>query len=121
MTNRVLHSLAIVRFARHVNSASARSSELIDGLPGRPPPERWRKLAAGKIGADRRIDRPGEARAQGCSATRCSTNAPCWWNGRMRCMSRSRQDQEGPQTNILQTAGFDLERRSPFSIPDIHG
>jgi MerR family redox-sensitive transcriptional activator SoxR len=46
---RVLHSLAIVRFARHVDFSVREIRELLDGLPERPPPARWRKLAASKL------------------------------------------------------------------------
>jgi DNA-binding transcriptional MerR regulator len=45
----VLQSLAIVRFAKHVNFRVAEILQLLDGLPGRPPPERWRRLARGKL------------------------------------------------------------------------
>jgi len=38
-----------VRFRAHVNFSVGEIKRLIDGLPGRPPPERWRKLARAKL------------------------------------------------------------------------
>ena len=41
----VLERLAIVQFAKRVGFSIAEMKILLDGVPGRPPPERWRKLA----------------------------------------------------------------------------
>jgi MerR family transcriptional regulator, redox-sensitive transcriptional activator SoxR len=45
----VLERLAIVRFAQRVGFSIAEMKILLDGVPGRPPPERWRKLAHEKL------------------------------------------------------------------------
>jgi MerR family redox-sensitive transcriptional activator SoxR len=45
----VLERLAMVRFAKHVGFSIAEIKVLLRGVEGRPPPERWRKLAAEKV------------------------------------------------------------------------
>jgi DNA-binding transcriptional MerR regulator len=45
----VLERLAMVRFAKHVGFSIAEIKVLLRGVDGRPPPERWRKLAAEKV------------------------------------------------------------------------
>jgi MerR family transcriptional regulator, redox-sensitive transcriptional activator SoxR len=47
--DRVLERLAMVRFAKHVGFSIAEIKVLLRGVEGRPPPERWRKLAAEKV------------------------------------------------------------------------
>jgi MerR family redox-sensitive transcriptional activator SoxR len=47
--DRVLERLAMVRFAQHVGFTIAEIKVLLGGVPGRPPTERWRKLAAEKV------------------------------------------------------------------------
>jgi MerR family redox-sensitive transcriptional activator SoxR len=47
--DRVLERLAMVRFAKHVGFSIAEIKVLLRGVDGRPPPERWRKLAAHKV------------------------------------------------------------------------
>jgi MerR family redox-sensitive transcriptional activator SoxR len=47
--DRVLERLAMVRFAQHVGFSIAEIKVLLGGVPGRPPTERWRKLAAEKV------------------------------------------------------------------------
>jgi MerR family transcriptional regulator, redox-sensitive transcriptional activator SoxR len=47
--DRVLQRLAMVRFAKHVGFSIAEIKVLLRGVDGRPPPERWRKLAAKKV------------------------------------------------------------------------
>jgi DNA-binding transcriptional MerR regulator len=46
---RVLERLAMVRFAKHVGFTIAEIRVLLSGVEGRPPTERWRKLAAAKV------------------------------------------------------------------------
>src|SRR6266498_908598 len=46
---RVLERLAMVRFAKHVGFSVAEIKVLLSGVEGRPPTERWRKLAAEKV------------------------------------------------------------------------
>jgi MerR family transcriptional regulator, redox-sensitive transcriptional activator SoxR len=46
---RVLERLAMIRFAKHVGFNIAEIKVLLRGVDGRPPPERWRKLAAEKV------------------------------------------------------------------------
>ena len=45
----ILERLAIVQFAKRVGFSIAEMKILLDGVPGRPPPERWRKLAHEKV------------------------------------------------------------------------
>ena len=45
---RVLERLAIIRFAKHVGFKGAEIKQLLDGIEGRPPPNRWRNLAKQK-------------------------------------------------------------------------
>src|SRR5262249_47494449 len=45
---RVLERLAMVRFVKQVGFSIAEIKVLLRGVEGRPPPERWRKLAAEK-------------------------------------------------------------------------
>jgi MerR family transcriptional regulator, redox-sensitive transcriptional activator SoxR len=45
----ILERLAIVQFAKRVGFSIAEVKILLDGVPGRPPPERWRKLAHEKV------------------------------------------------------------------------
>jgi MerR family redox-sensitive transcriptional activator SoxR len=47
--DRVLERLAMVRFAKHVGFSVAEIKVLLGGVEGRPPTERWRKLAAAKV------------------------------------------------------------------------
>jgi len=47
--NRALERLAMVPFAKHVGFSIAEIKVLLGGVEGRPPPERWRKLAAEKV------------------------------------------------------------------------
>ena len=44
-----LERLAIVRFAKQVGFSIAEVVILLNGAPGRPPPERWRRLAHEKL------------------------------------------------------------------------
>jgi MerR family redox-sensitive transcriptional activator SoxR len=44
----VLKRLAMVRFAKHVGFSMEEVKLLLDGVHGRPPTERWRKLARAK-------------------------------------------------------------------------
>jgi MerR family transcriptional regulator, redox-sensitive transcriptional activator SoxR len=44
----VLERLAIIRFAKHVGLKVAEIKLLLDGVDGRPPPQRWRNLAKQK-------------------------------------------------------------------------
>ena len=46
---RMLERLAMVRFAKHVGFSVAEIKVLLGGVEGRPPTERWRKLAAEKV------------------------------------------------------------------------
>ena len=46
---RMLERLAMVRFAKHVGFTVAEIKVLLAGVEGRPPTERWRKLAAEKV------------------------------------------------------------------------
>jgi MerR family redox-sensitive transcriptional activator SoxR len=45
----ILERLAIIEFAKRVGFSIAEMKILLDGIPGRPPPERWRKLAHEKV------------------------------------------------------------------------
>jgi MerR family redox-sensitive transcriptional activator SoxR len=45
---RVLERLAMVRFAKHVGFTIVEAKLLLDGVEGRPPTERWKKLAREK-------------------------------------------------------------------------
>jgi MerR family redox-sensitive transcriptional activator SoxR len=47
--DRALERLAMVRFAKHVGFSIAEIKVLLGGVEGRPPTERWRKLAAAKV------------------------------------------------------------------------
>lgn len=44
-----LQRLAIIRFAKRVGFRITEMTLLFNGAPGRPPPERWRKLAHEKL------------------------------------------------------------------------
>ena len=44
----VLKRLAMVRFAKHVGFSMVEIKLLLDGVHGRPPTERWRRLARDK-------------------------------------------------------------------------
>jgi MerR family transcriptional regulator, redox-sensitive transcriptional activator SoxR len=44
----VLERLAIIRFAKHVGFRVAEIKQLLDGIDGRPPPQRWHELAKQK-------------------------------------------------------------------------
>lgn len=46
---RTLERLAIVCFAKRVGFSIAEMTILLNGAPGRPPPERWRALAHDKL------------------------------------------------------------------------
>jgi MerR family redox-sensitive transcriptional activator SoxR len=46
---RILERLAIVRLAQHVGLRIAEIKWLLNEVPGRPPPERWRKLATDRL------------------------------------------------------------------------
>jgi len=46
--DRALERLAMVRFAQHVGFSIAEIKVLLGGVEGRPPTERWRKLATEK-------------------------------------------------------------------------
>jgi MerR family redox-sensitive transcriptional activator SoxR len=46
--DRVLERLAMVRFAKHVGFSIDETKLLLDGVEGRPPTERWKKLARAK-------------------------------------------------------------------------
>jgi MerR family transcriptional regulator, redox-sensitive transcriptional activator SoxR len=50
----ILERLAIIRFAKRVGFGISDTTKLLNGVLGRPPPERWRKLAHEKL---REIDR----------------------------------------------------------------
>jgi MerR family transcriptional regulator, redox-sensitive transcriptional activator SoxR len=56
---RVLERLAMVRFAKHVGFSVAEIKVLLGGVEGRPPTERWRKLACRESRSSRSIRRPG--------------------------------------------------------------
>ena len=45
----ILDRLAIVRLAQHVGLRIEEIKWLLDDVPGRPPPERWRKLANDRL------------------------------------------------------------------------
>jgi MerR family transcriptional regulator, redox-sensitive transcriptional activator SoxR len=45
----ILECLAIVRFAKYVGLRLAEIKWLLNDVPGRPPPERWRKLAKERL------------------------------------------------------------------------
>jgi MerR family redox-sensitive transcriptional activator SoxR len=45
----ILERLAIVRLAQHVGLRIAEIKWLLNDVPGRPPPERWRKLASDRL------------------------------------------------------------------------
>ncbi len=45
----VLERLAIVRFAKFVGFKVDEIRMLLDGSPGRPPPQRWRQIAEKKV------------------------------------------------------------------------
>src|SRR5216683_2675095 len=49
----ILDRLAIVRFAQFVGLRISEIKWLLDEVPGRPPPERWRKLAKERL---RKVD-----------------------------------------------------------------
>ena len=46
---RILDRLAIVRLGQHVGLRIAEINWLLNDVPGRPPPERWRKLAKERL------------------------------------------------------------------------
>src|SRR5215475_9520881 len=46
----ILDRLAIVRFAQYVGLRLTEIKWLLNEVPGRPPPERWRKLARERLG-----------------------------------------------------------------------
>jgi MerR family transcriptional regulator, redox-sensitive transcriptional activator SoxR len=46
----VLERLAIVRFAKFVGFTIDEIKLLLDGSSGRPPPQRWRRIASQKVG-----------------------------------------------------------------------
>lgn len=46
---RALERLAMVRFAKHVGFSISEIKVLLGGVEGRPPTERWRRLAAEKV------------------------------------------------------------------------
>jgi len=45
----ILERLAMVRFARRVGFTVGEITVLLNGSPGRPPPEKWRRLAHDKV------------------------------------------------------------------------
>jgi MerR family redox-sensitive transcriptional activator SoxR len=45
----ILERLAIVRFAQYVGLRLTEIKWLLNEVPGRPPPERWRKLAKDRL------------------------------------------------------------------------
>ena len=45
----VLERLAIIRFAKFVGFKVGEIKLLLDGSPGRPPPQRWRQIAEKKV------------------------------------------------------------------------
>jgi MerR family transcriptional regulator, redox-sensitive transcriptional activator SoxR len=45
----ILERLAIVRLGQHVGLRIAEIKWLLDDVPGRPPPERWRRLAGARL------------------------------------------------------------------------
>jgi MerR family redox-sensitive transcriptional activator SoxR len=45
----ILDRLAIVRFAQYVGLRLSEIRWLLNDVPGRPPPERWRKLARERL------------------------------------------------------------------------
>jgi MerR family redox-sensitive transcriptional activator SoxR len=45
----ILERLAIVRLGQHVGLRIAEIKWLLNDVPGRPPPERWRKLARDRL------------------------------------------------------------------------
>jgi MerR family redox-sensitive transcriptional activator SoxR len=49
----IIERLAIVRFAQHVGLRLIEIKWLLNDVPGRPPPERWRKLAKERL---RKVD-----------------------------------------------------------------
>ena len=61
--DRVIERLAMVRFAKHVGFSVAETKVLLGGVEGRPPTERWRKLAAEKVAqVDEFVSRAGSIR-----------------------------------------------------------
>jgi len=61
--DRVLERLAIIRFAKHVGFSIMEIKLLLAEAEGRPPTERWRKLATEKAAqVDEFITRAGEVR-----------------------------------------------------------
>jgi len=60
---RVLERLAMVRFAKHVGFTIVEAKLLLDGVEGRPPTERWKKLAREKAAqVDKFIAQAGTVR-----------------------------------------------------------
>jgi MerR family redox-sensitive transcriptional activator SoxR len=61
--DRAIERLAMVRFAKHVGFSVAEIKVLLGGVEGRPPTERWRKLAAEKVAqVDEFVSRAGSIR-----------------------------------------------------------
>jgi MerR family redox-sensitive transcriptional activator SoxR len=63
---RILDRLAIVRLGQYVGLRISEIRWLLNEVPGRPPPERWRKLAMDRL-VGGRLDRGGD-RDQGAVA-----------------------------------------------------
>src|SRR5262245_51755246 len=81
---RVLERLAMVRFAKHVGFSIAEIKVLLRGVDGRPPPERWRKLAAEKVAqVDAFVGRP--ERSENCCRRRWTSSVRNWWNAVAPC------------------------------------
>src|SRR5262245_51747656 len=81
---RVLERLAMVRFAQHVGFSIAEIKVLLGGVEGRPPTERWRKLAAAKS----RRSTPSWARrgrCESCCLKRWSSSVRNWSSAGALC------------------------------------
>jgi MerR family transcriptional regulator, redox-sensitive transcriptional activator SoxR len=85
---RVLERLAMVRFAKHVGFSIAEIKVLLRGVDGRPPPERWRKLAAEKVA---QVDAfVVQARtSENCCPKRWTSSVRNWWNAVVPCRPQS--------------------------------
>jgi len=86
---RVLERLAMVRFAKHVGFSVAEIKVLLGGVEGRPPTERWRKLAGEKVA---QVDQfvPRRDRSASCCRRRSISNVRNWSNAVVHCPLPSR-------------------------------
>jgi DNA-binding transcriptional MerR regulator len=79
--DRVLERLAMVRFAKHVGFSIAEIKVLLAGVDRRPPPERWRKLAARK--SMHSLCRPETS--EKCCPKRSTSSVRDWWSAVVPC------------------------------------